>query len=100
MDDSGRVRTATMVESPPDEPIAVGAASRPPLTRIAGRIVRAPHTRATAGFLALTTAVYWPVVAHVRTRILADSGDGSFFLWDMWSLPRALLGGHNPFHTQ
>ena len=64
------------------------------------RILRSPHTWSTAGFLALTAVVYRPVVAHPSTRILADGGDGAFFLWNMWSLPRALLAGHNPFHTQ
>ena len=63
------------------------------------RILRSPHSRATAGFLALTTAVYWPVVAHLSSRILADGGDGTFFLWNMWSWPRAFFGGHNPFRT-
>lgn len=63
------------------------------------RVVASPHTVATIGFLALTAAVYWPVVANLSTRILADAGDGSFFLWNMWSFPRRLLGGHNPFHT-
>jgi hypothetical protein len=63
------------------------------------RVVASPHTRATVGFLALTTAVYWPVVAHLSTRILADAGDGAFFLWNMWSFPRRLLEGHNPFHS-
>ncbi len=40
-----------------------------------------------------------PWCAHLRTRILADGGDGAFFLWNSWALPRAVLGGHNPFHT-
>src|SRR5688572_27924049 len=64
------------------------------------RIVRSPHPWATAGFLALTTAGYWPVVADLSTRILADGGDGAFFLWNMWAWPRALLDGQNPFHTE
>ncbi|HEV3496456.1 MAG TPA: hypothetical protein VHA34_08915, partial [Actinomycetes bacterium] len=50
--------------------------------------------------MALTAAVYWPVVAHLSTRILADGGDGAFFLWNGWALPRALLRGDNPFRTE
>lgn len=63
------------------------------------RVVPSVHLRATAGFVALTVAVYWPVVAHPSTRILADGGDGAFFLWNMWAWPTALLHGHSPFHT-
>jgi hypothetical protein len=51
------------------------------------------------GYVALTMAVYWPVVADPRSRILADKGDGAFYLWEMWWFPRALLQGRNPFHT-
>ena len=64
------------------------------------RVVGSSPTWATAGFMALTAAVYWPVAAHPSTRILADGGDGAFFLWNQWALPRALLGGHNPFRTE
>ena len=52
-----------------------------------------------AGYVALTTAVYWPIVIHPRSRVLADPGDGAFYLWEMWWFPRALLEGLNPFHT-
>lgn len=51
------------------------------------------------GYLALTGAVYWPVLTNPRSRILADSGDGTFFLWNLWWLPRTVFGGDNPFHT-
>jgi hypothetical protein len=68
--------------------------------RVSRRVVISPHAWASVGFVALTTAVYWPVVAHVSTRILADSGDGAFFLWNMWAFPRRVLGVDNPFYTQ
>jgi hypothetical protein len=51
------------------------------------------------GYVALTGAVYWPIVANPRSRILADSGDGTFFLWNFWWLPRTVFQGENPFHT-
>jgi hypothetical protein len=52
-----------------------------------------------AGYVALTMAVYWPVVANPRSRVLGDSGDGAFYLWEMWWLPRDVLHGRNPFHA-
>jgi len=58
------------------------------------------HGPALAGFVLLTAIMFWPVVGHFRTRILSDSGDGAAYLWNLWSLPRALLGGHNPFDTK
>ncbi|HEV3495450.1 MAG TPA: hypothetical protein VHA34_03765, partial [Actinomycetes bacterium] len=41
-----------------------------------------------------------PVVGHFGTRILSDSGDGVAYLWNLWAIPRALVGGHNPFDTK
>jgi hypothetical protein len=57
------------------------------------------HLVSLLAYVALTGVAYWPVVGHLRSRILADSGDGAFYLWDMWWFPRALLHGQNPFHT-
>jgi hypothetical protein len=99
MDDSGPGRTATMVETPPDEPQVTQRGGGGRVAEVSRRAARSPHTLATAGFLALTVAVYWPVIAHFSTRILADAGDGAFYLWNQWSFPRRVLGGHNPFHT-
>src|SRR5690242_5823417 len=58
------------------------------------------HGPALAGYVLLTAVMFWPVVGHFRTRILSDGGDGAAYLWNLWSLPRALLGGHNPFDTK
>ena len=58
-----------------------------------------PHVVALLGFAGVTCAVYWPIVLHPRSRILADGGDGALYLWNMWWFPRAVLHGHNPFHT-
>lgn len=57
------------------------------------------HGPALAGYAVLTAVCFWPVVGHLRTRILSDGGDGAAYLWNLWALPRALLGGHNPFDT-
>jgi hypothetical protein len=57
------------------------------------------HGPALAGYAVLTAVCFWPVAGHFRTRILSDGGDGAAYLWNLWSLPRALLGGHNPFDT-
>src|SRR6266542_4281614 len=59
-----------------------------------------PHGPALVGYAVLTAVMFWPVVGHFRTRILSDGGDGAAYLWNLWSLPRALLGGHNPFDTK
>ncbi len=58
------------------------------------------HGPALAGYAVLTAVCFWPVVGHLRTRILSDAGDGAAYLWNMWALPRALLRGQNPFDTQ
>lgn len=63
------------------------------------RAARDAHGPALAGYLALTVAFFWPVVTHLSTRILVDGGDGAFFLWNLWWVPRAVLEGHNPFTT-
>ncbi|MGH9035366.1 MAG: hypothetical protein ACRD0O_06340 [Acidimicrobiia bacterium] len=57
------------------------------------------HGPALAGFLALTLAFFWPILVDLRTRILVEGGDGAFFLWNLWWVPRALFEGHNPFTT-
>jgi hypothetical protein len=57
------------------------------------------HGPALAGYVLLTAVCFWPVVGHLRTRILSDGGDGAAYLWNMWALPRALLRGQNPFDT-
>jgi hypothetical protein len=49
--------------------------------------------------MALTAIVFWPVVWHLRTRILGDRGDASLYLWNMWAIPRSLLHLENPFST-
>ena len=58
------------------------------------------HGLALAGYLVLTAVFFWPVVGHFRTRILSDGGDGAAYLWNLWAIPRALLGGDNPFATK
>ncbi|MGH9008849.1 MAG: hypothetical protein ACRDYF_03275 [Acidimicrobiia bacterium] len=58
------------------------------------------HGSALVGYLLITTVFFWPVVGHFRTRILSDGGDGAAYLWNLWAIPRALLGGHNPFDTK
>ena len=57
------------------------------------------HGPALAGYVVLTTIFFWPVVGHLRTRILSDGGDGAAYLWNLWAIPRALLRGDNPFAT-
>jgi hypothetical protein len=58
------------------------------------------HGAALGGYAVLTAVMFWPVTAHFGTRILSDGGDGAAYLWNLWSLPHALLGGHNPFDTK
>src|SRR5437867_1167234 len=57
------------------------------------------HGPALTGYVLLTAVCFWPVAGHLRTRILSDGGDGAAYLWNLWALPRAVLGGHNPFDT-
>jgi uncharacterized protein DUF6541 len=81
------------VEAPsPPEPGSVGEEPARPFLR--------RHNPALAGYVVLTAVFFWPVVGHFRTRILSDGGDGAAYLWNLWSIPRALLGGHNPFDTK
>ncbi|HYR63286.1 MAG TPA: hypothetical protein VET24_11740 [Actinomycetota bacterium] len=49
--------------------------------------------------MAIAVGLYWPLVHHVRTQFWADSGDGAAFIWNYWSVPRAVLSLHNPFVT-
>jgi len=58
------------------------------------------HGPALGGYVVLTAVMFWPVAVHFRTRILSDGGDGAAYLWNLWEIPRALLGGHNPFDTK
>ena len=58
------------------------------------------HGPALAGYAVLTAVFFWPVVGHFGTRILSDGGDGAAYLWNLWAIPRALLGGDNPFDTK
>lgn len=58
------------------------------------------HGPALAGYVVLTAVFFWPVVGHFGTRILSDGGDGAAYLWNLWAIPRALLGGDNPFDTK
>ena len=58
------------------------------------------HGAALTGYVVLTVVMFWPVAGHIRTRILSDGGDGAAYLWNLWSIPRALLGGNNPFDTK
>lgn len=51
------------------------------------------------GLLAVVVVAYWPLVWHLRTQFWSDSGDGAAFIWNYWSVPHALLAGHNPFVT-
>ena len=58
------------------------------------------HGPALAGYAVLTAVFFWPVVGHFGSRILSDGGDGAAYLWNLWAIPRALLGGDNPFDTK
>jgi hypothetical protein len=58
------------------------------------------HGPALAGYAVLTAICFWPVVGHLRTRILSDGGDGAAYLWNLWQIPHALVHGHNPFDTR
>jgi hypothetical protein len=58
------------------------------------------HGPALAGYAVLTAICFWPVVGHLRTRILSDGGDGASYLWNLWDIPHALVRGHNPFDTR
>ena len=58
------------------------------------------HGPALAGYGVLTAVLFWPVVGHLRTRIMSDGGDGAAYLWNLWDIPRALVHGHNPFDTR
>ena len=58
------------------------------------------HGPALAGYAVLTAVFFWPVVGHFGARILSDGGDGAAYLWNLWAIPRALLGGDNPFDTK
>ena len=60
----------------------------------------AAHGPALAGYVLLTAVCFWPVVGHLRTRILSDGGDGASYLWNLWQIPHALVHGHNPFDTR
>lgn len=51
------------------------------------------------GLVLVGVLAYWPLVWHLRTQFWSDSGDGAAFIWNYWSVPRALLSGHNPFVT-
>ncbi|HYT39039.1 MAG TPA: hypothetical protein VEN99_05990 [Acidimicrobiia bacterium] len=59
----------------------------------------AVHGPALAGYGLLTAVCFWPVVGHLRTRILSDGGDGAAYLWNLWDIPHALVHGRNPFDT-
>ena len=81
---------------PPPAPATAGA----PTGATAGaRAAVTRHGAALAGFTVLTAVFFWPVVAHLPTRILSDGGDGAAYLWNLWALPHALFSGHNPFAT-
>src|SRR5438067_7741105 len=58
------------------------------------------HGPALAGYAVLTAVLFWPVVGHLRTRILSDGGDGAAYLWNLWDVPHALVHGHNPFDSR
>lgn len=105
MDGSAEVGSSTSPPAVADEPVVEveGPDDRPrrrgpPSLRRIPPVLRV-HGPALAGYAALTAAVYWTVVTNLRTRILADQSDGAFFLWNLWSAPKAVLSGHSPFHT-
>ena len=90
----------TVRESPAEPATSSTAeAASPPAPRrpLALRLRR--HLLPLLGYVALTGTVYWPVVADMRSRVLADPGDGAFYLWNLWWLPRTVLHGRNLFHT-
>lgn len=65
----------------------------------ASRHLLGGHLPAGAGFVALTAAFFWPVLAQFTTKVLSAGGDGSTFIWSYWYMPRAVLQLENPFFT-
>jgi len=57
------------------------------------------HGPVLGAYVALTTAVLWPAVAHFRTRPMIGSGDSSIFYWAWWWMPRAVGEGQYPLRT-
>jgi hypothetical protein len=75
---------------------------------IDGAAVVAPVTRATvlrlhllplALYALLTAIVTYPLIFHLRSRIISFEGDALMNLWGYWWAREALLGGHNPYET-
>ena len=60
---------------------------------------RASHRPALVAYAVVTAVFLWPAVRHFRTRPMLGSGDGSFFYWAWWSMPRALAEGRSPFDS-
>jgi hypothetical protein len=58
------------------------------------------HALAVGGYAVLIAVFFWPVLTHLSTRVLSDGMDGASYLWNMWSIPRAILRGDQPFATQ
>ncbi|HLJ09124.1 MAG TPA: hypothetical protein VKX24_11335 [Acidimicrobiia bacterium] len=88
--------TSAVGTDPPAVAVPEEAAAKP-----AGGVRAAvvSHGPAFLGFTVLTAVFFWPVVAHLPTRILSDGADGAAYLWNLWALPHALFSGHNPFAT-
>ncbi|MGH8999114.1 MAG: hypothetical protein ACRDY7_06945, partial [Acidimicrobiia bacterium] len=80
-------------------PDRAGSPAYTPPVRAAGQRFLRQHGPALGGYAALTALFFWPVVRHFPTRVLSDGGDGAFYLWNMWAIPRAALDGANPFFT-
>src|SRR5438309_9218306 len=84
--------TSTVAPPPPAE-----SGPAPEVERRPWWVVHGP---ALGGYAVLTAVLFWPVVGHLRTRIMSDGGDGAAYLWNLWALPHALVQGRNPFDTR
>src|SRR5438105_13153108 len=84
--------TSTVAPPPPAE--------SGPAPEVERRPWWAVHGPAPGGYAVLTAVLFWPVVGHLRTRIMSDGGDGAAYLWNLWALPHALVQGRNPFDTR
>jgi Dolichyl-phosphate-mannose-protein mannosyltransferase len=52
-----------------------------------------------AGFALLTALMFWPIVAHLSSRILFTGGDGASVMWSWWHIGRQLAHFRDPFST-
>lgn len=62
-------------------------------------LARSGHTLDLVGLAAVSLLFMWPAAWYFRSRPLQGTGDGSFFFWAWWAMPRSLVEGRNPFET-